>query len=152
MLLQVGRSATPQAIKDRGSPAQKARAPSAVTEGSFDALGLDVVLGFQVLRAPGTASAELPRLGTAGAPFLPPCVHGLAPQLIILSAALRHSLLHTQPSCMSLCTPLQHNAVVPDRMLADLGGEGFDVGLDETSGDLVELGTQPASAFENMAR
>ena len=139
MLSQVGRSATPQAIKDRGSPAQKARAPSAVTEGSFDALGLDVVLGFQALRAPGTASAELPRLGTAGAPFLPPCVHGLAPQLIILSAALRHSLLHTQLSYM--CTPLQHNAVVPDRMLADLGGEGFDVGLDETSGDLVELGT-----------
>ena len=83
MLLQVGRSATPRAIADRGSPAQNARAPSAVSEDSFDALGLDVVLGFQVLRAPGTASAELPRLGTAGAPFLPPCVHGLAPQLII---------------------------------------------------------------------
>ena len=59
--------------------------------------------------------------------------------LLFLSAALRHLLLHTQPSYM--CTPLQQNDVVPDRMLVELGGEGFDVGLDETSGDLVELGT-----------
>jgi hypothetical protein len=70
--------------------------------------------------------------------------------LLFMSAALRHSLLHTQPSY--ICTSLQHNGVVPDHMLSELGGEGFDVGLDESSGDLVELGTQPASAFENMAR